>query len=143
RVHGVGGQVLARDLQRGSGALDREDALRAAGERVDGEAAGVAEAVEHFASRRERAHALAVLALVEEETGLLALLDVHPEIQPVFDDRAARRGAVAAHEARARLEALELARLGIGALVDRLAAGQLGERVEDRVAPTLDAGGEA
>src|SRR5207244_8255909 len=89
RVHGVSGQVLARDLQRGSGALDRQDALRAAGERVDGEAAGVAEAVEHFASRRERAHALAVLALVEEEAGLLALLDVHPEIQPVFDDRAA------------------------------------------------------
>ena len=142
RIEGVGRQVLARHLERRRRALDRDDARRAAGERVDGEAAGVAEAVEHFAPCGERAHALAVFALVEKEAGLLALLDVDPEIQPVFDDRAARRGAVAAHEARARLEAFELARLGIGALVDRLAAGELGERIEDRIAPALDAGGE-
>ena len=126
RVHSVGGQVLACDLQRGGGALDGQHALCAAGERVDGEAAGVAEAVEHFAPCGERAHALAVFALVEEEAGLLALLDVHPEIQPVFDDRAARGLSVAAHEARMRLQALELPRLGIRTLVDGLAARELG-----------------
>ncbi len=116
--------------------------LRAAGERVDGEAAGVAEAVEHFASGGELAHTMAVLPLVEEEAGLLALLDVDAEVEAVFDDRATRGLAVAAHEARARLEPFQLARLGVRALVDRLAAGELGERVEDRIAPALDAGSE-
>src|SRR5205814_5728594 len=119
-----------------------QHALRTAGERIDGEAAGIAEAVEHLAPGGKRAHAVAVLALVEEEAGLLALRDVDAKVEPVFDDRAARGGAIAAHEARARFEPFELAGLGIGALVDRLAAGQLGERIEDRIAPALDAGGE-
>src|SRR5207247_2108540 len=86
--------------------------------------------VEHFAATGKRAHLLAVLALVEEEAGLLPPLDVDLEVETVLDDRAARGGAVAAHEAGARLEAFELARLGIRALVDRRAAGDLNDRLE-------------
>src|SRR5436190_8951356 len=85
---------------------------------------------------------MTVLPLVEEEAGLLALLDVDAEVEAVFDDRATRGLAVTAHEARARLEPFQLARLGVRALVDRLAAGELGERVEDRIAPALDARGK-
>src|SRR5437763_1929089 len=90
---------LAAGIERGAG----DAGLRAAGERMEGEAAGVAEAVEHFATGGKRAHALAVLALIQKEPGLLALLHVHFEIQAVLDDWTARRGAVAAHESRARL----------------------------------------
>src|SRR5262249_16912862 len=141
-VERVGGQVLARHLERGRRALDRGDPARATGERRDREAAGVAEAVEHLAARGELAHALPVLALIEEEAGLLALLDVDAEVEPVLDDRAARRVAVAAREADAGGQRLELAHLGVGALEDRLRRGELRERVEDRVAPALDARGE-
>ena len=64
-----------------------------------GEAAGVAEAVENVAPGGERAHAGAVFPLVEEETGFLSLLYVDAEVEPVFDDRAARGIAIAAREA--------------------------------------------
>src|SRR5687767_8274899 len=67
-VERIGGQVFARNIERSRRALDCRDALRAAGERRDGEAAGVAEAIENVASGGERAHAGAVFPLVEEET---------------------------------------------------------------------------
>src|SRR6202008_3499220 len=123
-------------------AFDRGHALRAAGERGDGNAPGVGDAVEHFATRGEGAHPLAIFALVEEEAGLLALLDVDAVVEAVLDDRAARRVAVAAGEAAARLPPPELSPLGVGTLEDRSATRKLVQGIEDRVAPALDAGGE-
>jgi hypothetical protein len=41
-----------------------------------------------------------------------------------------------------KLEALELAHLGVGALEDRFAAGNFSQRIQNGVAPALDAGGE-
>src|SRR5262245_15972957 len=142
RVQRIGRKVVARDLEGRRRALDGGDAPRAAGERRDREAAGIREAVEHLAAGGELAHALAVLALIEEEAGLLPLLDVDAEIQAVFDDRAAGGVTVAAREAHARGQGLELAHLGIRALEDRLGRGELGERVQDRVSPALHARGK-
>src|SRR5688572_18280060 len=121
-IERVRGEVLASDVERGRGALDGGDALRAPGERGDRETAGVAEDVQYLAAGGERAHARSVFTLVEEEPGLLALLDVDTEVKSVFDDRAARRVPVAAREASARFEPFELAHLRIRALVDRGAA---------------------
>src|SRR5437016_134544 len=141
RVERIRRQVLLRHLERRRRALDRGDALRAAGHRGDGEAARVAEPVQHFAAGGERAHALPVLPLVEKEAGLLSLLDVDAEVEPVLDDGTARRGAVAAGEAGSLLQALQCSYFGVRALEHRLAAGQLDQRVQDGLAPALDPGG--
>ena len=65
-------EVLAGEGERLGRAVDRDDARRAAGERRQREAAGVAEHVEHFASGGETPHGGAIRALVEIETRLLA-----------------------------------------------------------------------
>src|SRR6185503_12019738 len=110
--------MLLGDLERGRRALHRGHVLRAAGQRRDREAARVAERIEHFAARGERAHALPVVALVEEEPGLLSRLDVDAEMQAVLDDRAALRLAVAPGKSGPRRQALQRAHLRIRALVD-------------------------
>src|SRR5688500_90017 len=142
RVQGIGSQVLARHFERRRRALDRADLGCAAGERGDREPARIAEAVEHRATGGEAAHSLAVFALVEEEAGLLALLDVDAEVQAVLDDGAARRLAVSPDKADPLRKLLELAHFGVRALEDRLAGGELGQEIEDRLAPALHAGGE-
>ena len=142
RVERIRRQVLLRHLERRRRALDGGYPLRAAGQRGDGEAARVAEPVQHFAAGGERAHALPVLPLVEKEAGLLSLLDVDAEVEPVLDDGTARRGAVAAGEADSLLQALQCSYFGVRALEHRFAAGQLDQRVQDGLAPALDSGGK-
>src|SRR5262245_25797099 len=141
-IQRIGREVVARDFERRRRALDGGDTPCAPGERGDREAAGVGEAIEHLASRGELAHAMAVLALVEEEAGLLPLFHVDAEVEAVFHDRAARGVAVAPREAHASWQGLEFAHLGVRAFEDRLGGGELRERVQDQVAPALDAGGE-
>src|SRR4030095_14770166 len=72
RVEAVALEVAARRLHRRPGEVDRRDARRRAERRRDREAAGVGEDVQHAPSARERADPVAILALVEEEAGLLA-----------------------------------------------------------------------
>src|SRR3989449_884679 len=90
RVERIRRQVLLRHLERRRRALDGGYPLCAARQRGDGEAARVAESVQHFAAGGERAHALPVLPLGEEEAGLLSLLDVDAEGEPVLDEWPAR-----------------------------------------------------
>src|SRR5438132_13778965 len=52
----------------------------------------------------------------EKEAGLLPLLDVDAEVEPVLDDGTARRGAVAAREADSLLQALQCSYFGVRAL---------------------------
>jgi hypothetical protein len=133
---------ILRDLQGGRRALQGGDPPGAARKRRDGEAAGVAEAVEHFAPGRKRAHALPVFPLVEEEAGFLALLDVDAKVQSVLDDRAARRRTVAAREADALRQPFELSDFRIGALEDRFAIRNVLQSIEDALAPVLGARGK-
>ena len=61
---------------------------------VHGEAARVAEEVEHGLAARALRHALAVLALVQEEAALLPVRQVDDEAHAVLEDLAfVRRGA--------------------------------------------------
>jgi hypothetical protein len=64
---------------------------------VDGETAGEAEHVEDIAAAGEGADAAAVVALVEEEAGFLALDDVGFEAEAVFEEDD-RRGGVVSEE---------------------------------------------
>jgi glycosyltransferase involved in cell wall biosynthesis len=77
-VGGRGGSEATPDVD----ALDR---VGAAAQGVEREAPGVREAVEHAAARAERLDEAPVLALVEEEAGFLADVQVGLEAQPVLD----------------------------------------------------------
>ena len=117
REAGVRREVRARQPDRLGRTVDRRRLARAAGERREREAARVAEHVEHRAALRERTHARAAVALVEEEAGLLAAEHVDAVRDPVLDDRD-RAGDVAAQDAGARRESFELAHVGVRALDD-------------------------
>ena len=97
-----------------------DDARRAAGERGDGEAAGVAEAVEHVApARRARARAGGCRAGRGRSRSSGPARRRRWKLRPysMIGQRDAAR--LPRTKPDARLEAFELARLGVGALVDR------------------------
>ena len=98
----VAREVLARQRDGVRVLVDREDALRAAQRRVHREAAGEAEAVEHVAALREPADQEPVLALVEEEAGLLPAVGVDQELRAALagSGSAPARGWPAEHLAR-------------------------------------------
>ena len=53
---------------------------------VNGESTGIGKAIQHAPVFGKSLHSQAVVALVEVETGLVAVLDIHQEAQAVFDD---------------------------------------------------------
>ena len=67
---------------------------RAAPGGVEGEAAGVGEAVQHGVSGGEACHGPAVVLLVEEETGLLAVLEIDVIVDAVLADLGLGGGGV-------------------------------------------------
>ena len=76
-------------LSHGDGTFRGVDGDGASGTALQGchgEAAGVAEGVEHSLASGKTTHHVAVLALVEEETGLLAFLPVGEVTAVVFQD---------------------------------------------------------
>src|SRR5690606_9444191 len=118
-------QVAPRALQRRAGAVDGEHARRAAGQRLQAEAAGVAEAVEHAAPGGELARQQAVLALVEVEAGLVSAADIDLQPDAVLLDDHRALGLAAVQGARSRLQALQPAYVRIRALEDARAAARL------------------
>ena len=101
-------EVGARVGERGRGDVDGGDAAGAGERRVHGEAAGVAEQVDHLDAGGERADGAAVLALIEEEAGLLPVEHVDGEAHAVLADLdGRRRRAAVQHLAAAAARALE------------------------------------
>ncbi len=95
----VAGPVQLRHDEIAAQLLDRRERdvdgghTRSAAERgVDREPAGVGEQVEHGRAGREPADGAAVVALVEEEPGLLSGADVDAEPRVVLRDRELHRG---------------------------------------------------
>ena len=77
--------VLVGQHDRFRGAVDGMDALRPAAHGVEGEAARIAEHIEDIPAFGVTLQKRTVLALVDEETGLLALLPVDVEAQAVLE----------------------------------------------------------
>ena len=75
--------VGVREVHRGGG-------RRAARQRVAGEAAGVGEEVQHAPALRALPHQVARDAMVEEETGVEVVAQVHLELQSLLGDHAHR-----------------------------------------------------
>src|SRR6185312_13846466 len=108
------------------------DAAGAGERRVDGEAAGVAEEVDDVDAGGERADGAAVVALIEEEAGLLTVQDVDGEADAVLADRHRRRRRGAVEQlALAAARALE----DVG---DAEGASFVDEERDERVAPDAD-----
>src|SRR5262249_57667738 len=84
----------------------------------DREAAGVGERVEHAPAARQPADAQAVVALVEEEAGLLPVQDVGHEAHAVLHDRDPRRRLLAREHPTCAGESLLGAHATLAALVD-------------------------
>ncbi len=141
-LEAVEDRMRTRSLQRRPRRIDGGHLRGSARERRDGEAAGVAIAVEHLA-RAEPAHglgkAVAAIALVEVEAGLVAFGDVQGEAPAMFAD-GQLRGAIAAQPPRGGLQALQLPHAGIGAFVEPGEAGGLQQGVGDHGFPALGAG---
>ncbi len=121
-MHSARLQLIQRDValqefERRPRAVDRGDRGRPAGERVDREAAGVREAIEHCALFREFAQTHAICPLIEIETGLVTVrhVDFEDRARFVHEQRRRRRGA--AQQAYARLQPFEREHIGIRALV--------------------------
>ena len=98
-AHAVGEAVQARvllgEVKGGLAHVDAAYEVGAARGGVHAEGANVAEAIEHATPVREAPHGAAIVLLVEEEAGLLAVLDVDGEREAVLahgDDGRARRG---------------------------------------------------
>src|SRR5690606_19441030 len=99
-------------LERGLGDVYAGDVLRAAGQGVDAEAAGVGEQVEHPAAAAVLAQQLPVLALVEERSALLAVQQVDLEAQTVLAHRQPLRRSLAPQRSQGRPAASFAARRG-------------------------------
>jgi hypothetical protein len=120
-VEAVERHVARRALQRRARRIDRGHALRAAParQRRDGEAAGVAKAVEHALQAQPRAssaEALAAVALVEVEAGLVAGRDVQRQPPVVLADRDSVAPSPRSQPVTGR--PFELAAAGVRALVE-------------------------
>ena len=127
----------SRGLGRGVDGVDGEGS---AAHGVDGEAAGVAEHIEHLAASGIALEQGAVVALVEEEAGLLPLHPVDVEAEAVLQGDVA---VEAAHEILVLGIEPRLIRQGRLALVVDIAdagAGKTGEGVGDLEAREMHAG---
>ena len=117
--------------------------LRAARGGVQAEGSHVAEAVEHAPAGRDLAHGAAVVLLVEEEAGLLAVLEVEVKAQAVLahhEARGLRRGQ-AVPPALVLRQALLGSGRAVVALVDRVdLLAVRGEGVHERA---VDHGAQA
>ena len=85
-AHGIQGDVPVEQLHRPRRRIHRIHRESPSGHRVDAEAAGVAEQVQHLPAGRIPAHQSAIVALVKEEAGLLPLLPVDDEAPAVLHD---------------------------------------------------------
>ena len=112
--------VLRRQRERGSGAVDAADVSSARHGRLYTPGAHVAEDIEHAAASRQRCHARAARAVVEEPARLLAFLRTH---------------------AKARAVLLELEELGDLAMSNTRVNGQLLQGAHGGVVTQQDARG--
>ena len=93
RAHEVGGivgkpvraAVLGGERQRFGGRVDVDGPRRSSGERRHRKGAGVGEEIQHRPASCDGPQPGAVVALVEEEAGLLTRVDVGEEAQPVLE----------------------------------------------------------
>ncbi len=126
----VPGPVPLRLVQGRGGDVQGGHLGRSPQARVDGEAARVAEGVQHPAVPGHAAQGQAVLPLVQEEARLLALQEVHAERRRPFPDRD-RSAQAALQQAVHHLQALLLA-AGLAALHEDRDAPLLGQGLQFR-----------
>ena len=138
---GVAREVGFEPLERVLGGVEREHVLGSAPEAREREAAVEAERVEHAPPLRLGADERPVVHLVEVAARLVAARDVDRPIDAVGAHDDVLLGQHAAQRPGDLLEALENAHSGVGALVDRAARREGGDRVGDRVLPSVHAGG--
>ena len=98
----------------------------------------MAEAVQHPRAGAQRRDGRAVLLLIEEEAGLLAVLHVHAEDDAVLL-HLHQVGHLAAQEARGLLHALQAAHRHVAALPDAHGLDDLHQKIGDHVLDALDA----
>ncbi len=86
RIEIIQCNILPAKLHRFFRTVDCYNLLRTACQRVNRESAGIAEHVQHFASFRKFFHHLAVLALINKESGLLTFAPVNEKFISVFNN---------------------------------------------------------
>ena len=136
---GLSATFSRRERQRVGRAVDRSHVRRAAGERGQREAAGVAERIQHPpVARRASRTRRAIVALVEVEAGLLARDDVDAVDEAVLANGDRRSAACRATRRCAAADLRACAPRRRSARTRSGARGR-GERGDDRVAPALGA----
>src|SRR5207253_3108678 len=103
----------------------------------DGEATGVATEIEHAAAGAETCNGLAIVALVDEETGLVLAAGSDAKLHPVLTDDARRR-----RFGRAAIERLLLLDVFLGKPVELASGKMLTENVLDHGAKTIHPSGK-
>src|SRR6186713_2406229 len=83
-IAGIKGEVAFGGIQRVLADVEIGHPLRPAAGGIKREAAGEAEGVENCPAARQRFDEAAVLALIEEESGLLPLPDIRLEADAIF-----------------------------------------------------------
>ncbi len=132
--------LRARELQCRARRVDARDRRRAAARGDHAERPGVGEHVEHPAARGEQFDGPAGVALVEVEARLVAVGRVDGEAPATLVGDEVGADRITAHQSAPLGESLAAAGVGVAALVHGDDAGERGQRVEHRVAPTLGAG---
>lgn len=100
--------VLPGDIQRRLRGIHADHLRAAAHQSGNGEGAGVGEAVQHPTAGGVIARRRAAVALVEVETGLVPLLNIHQQLHAVFGDRQQFRRQIAQHRALRQRQAFFL-----------------------------------
>ena len=141
-VERVGAGVFAREVDGRLAHVDAAHEVGAARGCVQAEGSDVAEAVEHATTRGELADRAAVVLLVEEEAGLLAVLDVEVEEDAVLAHDDAGVGAAALLDLREGVGACRrvVGYPGAGGGVDGAGRGEVVEALLEGEA-VLGAGG--
>ncbi len=111
--------VLAGNIQRILGEIDVDHFLGAALEGIDAKPTGVAEAVKHPLAFGVLGGSLAVIPLIQIETGFVTVANIHQDLDAaiLLDDHRLVRG-LAIDDAGALFQPFLLAHCYIGALID-------------------------
>ena len=110
------------------------------GERLQGEAAAVAEGIEYIGVPGQGADQQTILPLVEVMAGLVTMGQIDFYFEVVLDAGDARFIQRAAQQSAGDFQAFDFQHVGIGTLVERTRAGQAHEAVGDGITPAARAG---
>jgi hypothetical protein len=133
--------VAPQQLERAGARIDAAHRGRTAGVGGDAEAAGIGEAVQHAPARGALTNSASVVALVEEEAGLLAVLDVDAIPQTGLADLDLGGQRRAPDEALAHRQAFFAAHRDVAAFEDAGRCQPVDEDFDDAIEKPLHASG--